>query len=103
MGRAQVAARPFPRAWGAALLLAACSRSPVARPPDVVILLADDLGWADVGYHSSDPSGPISTPEIDRLARAGLRLEQYRTAPLCTPARAGLLTGRSPLRLGLLG
>src|SRR5262249_6075511 len=41
------------------------------------------------------------TPSIDALAREGLRLEGYCTAPLCTPARAGLLTGRSPLRLGL--
>jgi arylsulfatase A-like enzyme len=66
------------------------------------VLLADDLGWADVGYHATGDPSPIHTPEIDALARAGLRLERYRTAPLCTPARAGLLTGRSPLRLGLL-
>jgi arylsulfatase I/J len=83
-----------------ALAAVACSRAP--RPPDIVILLADDLGWADVGYHRTDASGAIVTPEIDALARAGLRLERYRTAPLCTPSRAGLLTGRSPLRLGLL-
>src|SRR6266850_3493431 len=85
----------------AALFTCTCSRP--ARPPDIVILLADDLGWADVGYHGTDASGVLRTPEIDALARAGLRLERYRTAPLCTPARAGLLSGRSPLRLGLLG
>jgi arylsulfatase I/J len=79
---------------------AACARA--QRPPDIVILLADDLGWADVGYHGSDASGTIRTPHIDALARGGLRLERYRTAALCTPARAGFLTGRSPLRFGLL-
>jgi arylsulfatase A-like enzyme len=77
-----------------------CSRA--ERPPDIVILLADDLGWADVGYHGSDASGTIRTPHIDALASGGLRLERYRTAALCTPARAGFLTGRSPLRFGLL-
>ncbi|HEV8111356.1 MAG TPA: arylsulfatase [Planctomycetota bacterium] len=77
-----------------------CSRA--ERPPDIVILLADDLGWADVGYHGSDASGTIRTPHIDALAAGGLRLERYRTAALCTPARAGFLTGRSPLRFGLL-
>src|SRR5260221_2489948 len=89
----------------AVVLSSTCSQP--ARPPDIVILLADDLGWADVGYHANADgavgSAPLKTPEIDALARAGLRLERYRTAPLCTPARAGLLTGRSPLRLGLLG
>jgi arylsulfatase A-like enzyme len=91
------------RATSIALLaLAACARPEAALPPDVVILLADDLGWADVGYHGSTAGEiPPSTPSIDALARGGLRLERYRTAPLCTPARAGLLTGRSPLRLGL--
>src|SRR2546426_727495 len=87
----------------AAVVLAACSRRHEAagapRPPDVLILLADDLGWADVGWHARDA---IETPQLDRLAHSGLMLERFYTAPLCTPARAGLLTGRSPLRLGLL-
>jgi arylsulfatase A-like enzyme len=87
----------------AVLLFSTCSRPLERRPPDIVILLADDLGWADVGYHAIEGSSALRTPEIDALAGAGLRLERYRTAPLCTPARAGLLSGRSPLRLGLLG
>src|SRR5258705_9350857 len=70
-------------------VVSGCSRA--QRPPDIVILLADDLGWADVGYHGSDASGTIRTPHIDGLARGGLRLERYRTAALCTPARAGFL------------
>ena len=65
--------------------------------PNVVILLADDLGWADVGYHGSD----IETPNIDALAAGGVRLERLYVAPICTPTRAALLTGRDPLRLGV--
>lgn len=66
--------------------------------PDVVFVIADDLGWADVGYHGS----PIATPHIDRLAREGVRLERHYAAPTCTPTRVGLLSGRYPSRFGVL-
>ena len=62
-----------------------------------MILLADDLGWADVGYHG----GEIETPSIDRLAREGVRLEHFYSAPICSPTRAALMTGRDPLKLGI--
>jgi arylsulfatase A-like enzyme len=65
-------------------------------PPNVVILLADDLGWADVGYHGSD----IETPNIDRLAKEGMRLERFYATPFCSPTRAALMTGRDPIKLG---
>ena len=65
--------------------------------PDVVLIVADDLGWKDVGYHGSD----IQTPNIDRLARAGAKLEALYALPKCTPTRAALLTGRYPMRYGL--
>ncbi len=65
--------------------------------PNVIILLADDLGWADVGYHG----GEIETPAIDRLAREGVRMERFYSAPICSPTRAALLTGRDSLKLGL--
>ncbi len=87
-----------------ALALAACAngapaRAPLAQArPNVVILLADDLGFADVGYRGA----PIATPNLDRLAREGLRLERFYTAPICTPTRAMLLTGRDPMRMGLV-
>ncbi len=68
-----------------------------AKLPNVVILLADDLGWADVGYHG----GVIETPSIDRLAREGVRLDRFYAAPICSPTRAGLMTGRDPLALGI--
>ena len=75
----------------AALLLVASSAF-AASPsqPNIVIMLVDDLGWADVGYHGSD----IATPSIDRLANEGMRLERFYVNPICTPTRASLLTGR---------
>ena len=66
-------------------------------PPNIVYIVADDLGWKDVGYHGSD----ISTPSIDRLAATGARLEQFYAQPMCTPTRAALMTGRYPFRYGL--
>lgn len=68
-----------------------------ARQPNVVVLLADDLGWADVGFHG----GEIATPSIDRIAREGITLDRYYVAPLCSPTRAAMLTGRDPIVLGL--
>ena len=68
-----------------------------AGKPNIVIILADDLGWADVGYHGAK----TSTPNIDRLASDGVRLENFHVCPLCSPTRAGLLTGRWPIRYGM--
>nr|WP_303921257.1 sulfatase-like hydrolase/transferase [Draconibacterium sediminis] len=66
--------------------------------PNIIIILADDLGYADVGFHGSD----IKTPHIDRIASEGVVLEQYYACPMCSPTRAGLMTGRYPIRFGLM-
>lgn len=68
-----------------------------ADKPNIVIILADDLGNADLGYRGSR----IKTPNIDALAKGGVRLESYYGLPVCTPARAALMTGRYPMRHGL--
>jgi arylsulfatase A-like enzyme len=65
--------------------------------PNILYILADDLGWKDVGFHGSD----IKTPHIDKLAMNGARLEQFYAQPFCTPTRAALMTGRYPIRYGL--
>jgi arylsulfatase A-like enzyme len=65
--------------------------------PHVILILADDLGWADVGWHG----GEIKTPNLDRLAASGARLEQFYVQPVCSPTRAALMTGRYPMRHGL--
>jgi len=67
------------------------------RQPNILFILADDLGWKDVGFHGSD----IETPNLDKLAETGTRLEQCYAQPMCTPTRAALMTGRYPLRYGL--
>jgi arylsulfatase A-like enzyme len=64
--------------------------------PNIIILLADDLGWADLGLRGSD----IETPNIDSLARDGLTLNRFYSMPICTPTRSALMTGRDPMKLG---
>ena len=81
----------------ASLIGQARAQDAAAQRPNVLIFLADDLGWNDVGYHGNE----IRTPNIDRLAIGGLRLERFHAFPLCSPTRAGLLTGRHPIRYGL--
>ena len=65
--------------------------------PNIVVILADDLGNADLGYRGSD----IKTPNIDKLASDGVRAESFYGMPVCTPARAALMTGRYAMRYGL--
>jgi len=65
--------------------------------PNIVVMVADDLGWADVGFHG----GEIETPSLDRLAREGVELRRFYTTPICSPTRAALMTGRDPMRLGV--
>jgi arylsulfatase A-like enzyme len=82
----------------AAALVGLARRAPAGEAkPNVVYIVADDLGWKDVGFHGSD----IQTPNLDRLAAGGARLEQFYAQPMCTPTRAALMTGRYPLRYGL--
>lgn len=75
------------------------SPSEEASPPNIVFIMPDDLGWSDVGYYGSS----IQTPNIDRLARSGVRLDQHYVMPTCTPTRVGFLTGRYPSRYGVTG
>ena len=66
--------------------------------PNIVFILADDLGFADVGFNGGNE---IKTPNIDKLAAAGARLDQFYVQPVCSPTRAALMTGRYPMRHGL--
>src|SRR5437867_7242246 len=87
----------------AAMLLIAGGASPAdarppARQPNVVILLADDMGYADAGFQGCKD---IPTPNIDSLAKNGVRCTNgYVSGPYCSPTRAGLLTGRYQTRFG---
>jgi len=79
------------------LLFFLVPKAPAQEKPNIVIILADDLGNADLGYRGSN----IKTPNIDKLANTGVRLESFYGMPLCTPARAALMTGHYPIRTGL--
>ena len=82
------------------LLATLCTSSFAAEPsrPNVVMLLADDLGWKDVGCYG----GPVKTPTIDRLAASGARFTDfYSGCAVCSPSRATLMTGRHHIRAGV--
>ena len=86
------------------LALLALPRGPAASavsvPLHVVFIVADDMGYNDVGFHGS---GQIATPHLDRLAAgdAGVRLEQAYVMPVCSPSRACFLTARHPIHTGI--
>ena len=75
------------------LLLGAAPR------PNIVLLISDDMGWNEVGYHGSK----IATPHIDGLAKEGVQLDRFYVHPICSPTRTALMTGRSPARFGITG
>ncbi|HEX7653218.1 MAG TPA: arylsulfatase [Verrucomicrobiae bacterium] len=71
--------------------------APTPPPPNIIIILADDMGFSDLGCFGSE----IPTPNLDRMAGEGLRLNQFYTTPRCCPSRAGLLTGLYPQQAGI--
>lgn len=87
--------------WSLFIITSICPgfASAAERPPNVVVLFADDLGYGDLGCFGNPT---IRTPELDRMAVEGMKLTQfYSAAPVCTPSRAALMTGRLPIRSGL--
>ncbi len=70
-----------------------------AAKPNIILCMADDLGWGDVGFNGNET---VITPELDRMAKAGMRFERfYAAAPVCSPTRGSVLTGRHPSRYGI--
>src|SRR6266480_6356792 len=69
-------------------------------PPNIVIILADDMGYGDIGSFGS-PN--IRTPRLDRMAAEGQKWTNFYVQPVCSPSRAALLTGRLPIRSGMYG
>jgi arylsulfatase A-like enzyme len=86
----------------AAIFVAAPTTSPAqdTRPkparPNIIVIMADDLGFGDVGWHG----GPFKTPNLDKLAKESIRLEHHYSLPVCSPTRSSLLTGRFNSRFG---
>ena len=92
---------PFPAALAAVLAFAAppAPGDEPGRPPNVLVVLADDLGWSDLGCYGNAFN---ETPNVDRLAERGLKFtDAYAACPVCSPSRASLMTGRDPARIGL--
>jgi len=81
-----------------ALLGAVAPAHAQGKKPDIVHIVADDLGWKDVGFNGCTD---IKTPNIDALAAGGAKFSQFYTQPMCTQTRAALMTGRYPFRCGL--
>ena len=99
------------KAWKAlaALTMIAALFGAVAAPtakaqgqkPNVVFILADNVGYGDMGPYGGGELRGYPTPNADRLAREGLRLTQFLVESTCTPSRAALMTGQYPIRNGL--
>ena len=79
------------------IVLPVNGRADDARKPNIVFIMADDLGWADVEFHD----GNAATPQLNAIAERSLELTQHYVAPVCSPTRAGLLTGRYWSRFGV--
>lgn len=89
----------FPFLWMLVTGLSLHAQKNNKRPPNVVVILADDLGWADL---SSFGSTFYETPNLDKLASAGTRFTQgYATCPVCSPSRASMMTGKYPVKTGV--
>lgn len=84
--------------WTLLLWAAGATGAAAQQQPNIVFILSDDQGWADIGYHGSD----VKTPHLDRLAAEGTRLQKHYAYPTCSPTRVALLTGRFPSRFGVL-
>ncbi|MAJ15733.1 MAG: hypothetical protein CBC27_01875 [Opitutia bacterium TMED67] len=86
--------------WRYVVSILAITNSLQAERPNIIFILADDLGWSELGCYGNRFN---ETPHIDRLAKRGIRYTNaYSSAPVCSPYRAALLTGQYPARIGIL-
>ena len=84
-----------------AAVVAGCASSakPAADKPHIVYIMADDWGWANVGYHRNPPTREVDTPNIDSLVKDGLELDQLYVYRFCSPSRSSLMSGRLPIHV----
>lgn len=85
-------------AFSILLVSLTCAAADHPARPNIIIVMADDLGFADVGFNGAQD---IQTPHIDSMAESGVRFESFYVQHMCTPTRAALMTGRYPMRFGM--
>ena len=73
------------------------------KKPNIVFILADDIGYTELGTYGGGKVRGFSTPNLDKMAAEGMKFLSFYSEPACTPTRTALLTGRHPVRVGLLG
>ena len=73
------------------------------KKPNIVFILADDIGYTELGSYGGGKVRGFSTPNLDKMAADGMKFLSYYSEPACTPTRAALMTGRTPVRIGMLG
>ena len=83
------------------VLLILILNAPAAKKPNILLIIADDLGYNDVSF-TADQNAAIQTPAIDRIANEGVKLNRFYACPVCSPTRVGTMTGRWPHTLGLM-
>src|SRR5947209_17462552 len=81
------------------LLLLLFASPAAARPPNVLLIVTDDQGYGDLGYHGNPR---IQTRHVDKLARQSVELKYFYVSPVCAPTRASLMTGRYNYRTGVV-
>jgi len=90
--------KTIPTLWLLLVFSIACQKQRKTDPPNIVFIMVDDLGYSDVGYMNQQPE--IQTPNIDKLAKEGMVFSNaYAAAPVCSPTRASLMTGKYPATL----
>ncbi len=73
------------------------------KKPNIVFILGDDIGYTELGSYGGGKVRGAPTPRLDKMADEGMRLLSFYSEPSCTPTRAALMTGRHPVRIGMLG
>ena len=80
------------------ILSLSCQKKEASRPPNVILIITDDQGYGDLGFHKN-PN--IITPAIDAFAKKSIRFNNFHVSPVCAPTRSSLMTGRYSLRTGI--
>jgi arylsulfatase B len=81
------------------LLSAACTAPAFATKPHIFMVVVDDFGWADAGWHRAIPSKEVLTPTMDALVKSGIELNRHYVHMMCTPTRASFQSGRLPIHV----